>query len=182
MVSRKWLTTLTSAEETSTQVQVAFSAALDTEGLLGEADERATAALRAAIASGDRDRVAHLATGEQLPLLLAISDNGPQMRSVSTWEFMAGVAIAQQFGRPHIPLLTRISGGRQPGDHLTAYPEFLISVDTYPARWPQIMPNGCRNAIGGGWRLGSCAQVRGGLGYAEVRSLKSGGSAVRSCP
>ena len=62
VVSRKWLTTLTSAEETSTRVQVAFSAALDTEGLLGEADELATAALRAAIASGDRDRVAHLAT------------------------------------------------------------------------------------------------------------------------
>jgi hypothetical protein len=36
VVSRKWLTTLTSAEETSTQVQVAFSAALDTEGLLAD--------------------------------------------------------------------------------------------------------------------------------------------------
>ena len=35
--------------------------------------------------------------------MLAISDNGPQMRSVSTWEFMAGVAIALPFGRPHIP-------------------------------------------------------------------------------
>jgi putative transposase len=39
----------------------------------------------------------------QIPLLLAISDNGPQMRSHSTREFLAGVAIAQQFGRPHTP-------------------------------------------------------------------------------
>ena len=39
----------------------------------------------------------------QVPLLLAVSDNGPQMRSVSTREFLAGVAIAQQFGRPHTP-------------------------------------------------------------------------------
>ena len=44
-----------------------------------------------------------LAGGGQVPLLLAISDNGPQMRSVTTREFMAGVAIAQQFGRPHTP-------------------------------------------------------------------------------
>jgi transposase InsO family protein len=44
-----------------------------------------------------------LAGDGQVPLLLAISDNGPQMKSVTTREFMAGVAIAQQFGRPHTP-------------------------------------------------------------------------------
>ena len=103
VVSRKWLATLTSAEETSTQVEAAFLGALDAEDLLELADERATAALREAIASGDRDQVAGLAGGGQLPLLLAISDNGPQMKSVTTREFMAGVAIAQQFGRPHTP-------------------------------------------------------------------------------
>jgi putative transposase len=103
VVSRKWLATLTSAEETSTQVEVCFTAALDAEGLLAAADERASAALREAIASGDRDRVHSLAGDGQLPLLLAISDNGPQMRSCSTREFLAGVAIAQQFGRPHTP-------------------------------------------------------------------------------
>jgi DDE_Tnp_1-associated len=45
----------------------------------------------------------------QIPLLLAISDNGPQMRSVSTREFPPGVAIAQQFGtrRPPGPNLDR---------------------------------------------------------------------------
>jgi hypothetical protein len=35
----------------------------------------------------------------QVPLLLAVSDDGPQMRSESTCEFMAALAIAQQFGR-----------------------------------------------------------------------------------
>ena len=103
VVSRTWLATLTSAEESSTQVEACFLAALDGEDLLGRADELATAALREAIASGDRDAVHDLAGGGQVPLLLAISDNGPQMKSVTTREFMAGVAIAQQFGRPHTP-------------------------------------------------------------------------------
>jgi hypothetical protein len=31
-------------------------------------------------------------------LLLAVSDNGPQMRSYNTREFMAALAIAQHFG------------------------------------------------------------------------------------
>jgi putative transposase len=103
VVSRKWLATLTSAEESSTQVEACFLAALDAEDLLGRADELATAALREAIASGERDQVHDLAGDGQVPLLLAISDNGPQMKSVTTREFMAGVAIAQQFGRPHTP-------------------------------------------------------------------------------
>jgi putative transposase len=103
IVSRKWLTTLTSAEETSTQVEACFLAALDDQDLLDDAGQRATQALREAIASGEQDQVHHLAGDGQLPLLLAISDNGPQMRSVSTREFLAGVAIAQQSGRPHTP-------------------------------------------------------------------------------
>jgi putative transposase len=103
IVSRKWLGTVLSAEETSTQVEVAFTAALEAEDLLTLADERATAALRAALACGDRDRVVEVTGHGQLPLLLAISDNGAQMRSHSTREFFAGVAIAQQFGRPATP-------------------------------------------------------------------------------
>jgi transposase InsO family protein len=103
VVSRKWLTTLTSAQESSTQVEVAFTTALDAEGLLDAADERATAALRAALASGDRDRIHALADDGEVPLLLAISDNGSQMRSHSTREFLAGMAIATRFGRPGTP-------------------------------------------------------------------------------
>jgi transposase InsO family protein len=103
MVSRKWLTTLTSAEETSTQIEVAFTAALQAEGLLQLADHRATQALRAALASGDRNKVHALADAGQIPLLLAVSDNGSQMRSHSTREFLAGMAIATRFGRPGTP-------------------------------------------------------------------------------
>ena len=103
VVSRKWVTTLVCAEESSLQVEVAFTAALAAEDLLDTADAAATAALREALCSGERDRVTQLTGEGQLPLLLAISDNGPQMRSHSTREFLAGVAIAQQFGRPHTP-------------------------------------------------------------------------------
>jgi putative transposase len=103
VVSRKWLTTLTSPEETSTQVEVAFTTALEAEGLLELADTRATAALRAALASADREQIHALTDTGQVPLLLAISDNGPQMRSHSTREFLAGMAIATRFGRPGVP-------------------------------------------------------------------------------
>ena len=103
MVSRKWLTTLVSAEESSTQVEVAFTAALQAEGLLALAGQRASDTLRAALAAGDADTLAELTAAGDLPLLLAISDNGPQMRSLSTREFLAALAIAQQFGRPHTP-------------------------------------------------------------------------------
>jgi transposase InsO family protein len=103
VVSRKWLATLTSAEESSTQIEVAFTAALEAEGMLELADARGTEALRAALASGDRTRVHQLADHGQVPLLLAISDNGPQMRSHSTREFLAGMAIATRFGRPGVP-------------------------------------------------------------------------------
>ena len=63
VVSRKWLTTLVSAEETSTQVEVAFTAALEAEGLLAAADDRATAALRVldpAAASVIGQRIVHI--------------------------------------------------------------------------------------------------------------------------
>jgi transposase InsO family protein len=104
MVSRKWLATVCSPEETSTQVEVAFTAALDAEDLLADIDAADSAALREALASGDRDAVeAVIAAGDELPLLLAVSDNGPQMRSHTTREFLAGVHIAQHFGRPHTP-------------------------------------------------------------------------------
>ena len=42
MVSRKWLTTLVAAEESSTQVEVAFTAALDAEGMTEAAESWAS--------------------------------------------------------------------------------------------------------------------------------------------
>ena len=59
--------------------------------------------MRQALLSADRDRIAALADDGQLPLLLATSDNGAQMRSRSTREFLAGFAITQRFGRPSTP-------------------------------------------------------------------------------
>jgi transposase InsO family protein len=103
MVSRKWLATVCSPEETSTQVEVAFLAALDAERLLELIDARDSAALREALRCGDRDALDAVVDDGQLPLLLAVSDNGPQMRSHTTREFLAGVHIAQHFGRPHTP-------------------------------------------------------------------------------
>jgi putative transposase len=97
VVSRRWLSTLVSAEETATQVEVAFTAALGEAGLDQLLDTRLLAALRA----GDRD-IDALDDG-QLPVLLAMSDNGPQMRSHTTREFMAACAIMQRFGRPSTP-------------------------------------------------------------------------------
>ncbi|HET9649076.1 MAG TPA: integrase core domain-containing protein [Microlunatus sp.] len=92
LVSRKWLSTVVSAEETSTQVEVGFTRALDAEGLLELVDGR----------HGD-GRVDLGVDDEDRPILLAISDNGPQMTSGSTREFMALCAIAQHFGRPGTP-------------------------------------------------------------------------------
>jgi len=92
LVSRKWLSHVVSVEETSTQVELAFTAALHTEGLLEAVDAR-----------HDDGRVDLTIDDESRPILLAVSDNGPQMTSGSTREFLALCAIAQHFGRPHTP-------------------------------------------------------------------------------
>lgn len=91
LVTRKWITEIVSAEETSTQVQVVFTEALELEGLLVLVEARADGLVDPAI------------DDDNLPILLAVSDNGPQMTSGSTREFMALMAIAQHFGRPGTP-------------------------------------------------------------------------------
>ena len=92
LVSRKWLTHVASVEETSTQVEVAFTAAVEAEGLLADVDAR------------HGDGLVDLTTDDDSrPILLAVSDNGPQMTSGSTREFMALCSIAQHFGRPGTP-------------------------------------------------------------------------------
>jgi transposase InsO family protein len=92
LVSRKWITEIVSSEETSTQVELAFTAALEAEGILEAVDARHDDGL----VDLDLD-------DEARPVLLAVSDNGPQMTSGSTREFMALCAIAQHFGRPGTP-------------------------------------------------------------------------------
>jgi putative transposase len=91
LVSRKWLGEVVSAEETSVQVQAAFCQALEAEGLMDQV---------AARLDGTVDLVCD---DPARPILLAMSDNGPQMTSGSTREFMALCAIHQHFGRPGTP-------------------------------------------------------------------------------
>jgi len=91
LVTRKWICEVVSPEETSTQVQVAFTDALELEGLLEQIDARQDGLVDPCLGAGVQ------------PILLAVSDNGPQMTAGSTREFMAMCAIAQHFGRPGTP-------------------------------------------------------------------------------
>lgn len=90
LVTRKWICELVSGEETSTQVQAAFAEALELEELLELIEAR-------------QDAQTDSPLDERFPILLAVSDNGPQMTSGATREFMAMCAIAQHFGRPGTP-------------------------------------------------------------------------------
>ena len=91
VVSRKWIATLLTPEATSTQVKVLFLDALDREGLLDGLEWRL-----------DHPEDVEL-TEQAAPILLAVSDNGPEMRSDTTRAFMALVTIGQHFGRPSTP-------------------------------------------------------------------------------
>lgn len=91
VVSRKWVASLLCAEQTGTQVKVLFLAGLDAEGLLAELEWRLDA-------PNDVDL-----DDEAAPVLLAVSDNGPEMRSGETRAFMALLTIGQHFGRPYTP-------------------------------------------------------------------------------
>ena len=91
LVSRKWIAGILSSEETSTHVEIVSTDALAAEGLLGLVEARADGLVNSSV------------DDETRPILLAVSDNGPQMSSNSTREFMAMCAIAQHFGRPGTP-------------------------------------------------------------------------------
>ena len=92
LISRKWITEIVSSEETHTQVELAFTQALELEGLWDVVESRRP------------DGLVDLSVDDQArPILLAVSDNGPQMTSGSTREFLALCAIAQHFGRPGTP-------------------------------------------------------------------------------
>lgn len=89
LVSRKWITTLLVAHGRgeSEHVQAIYTRALEAEGLLEKIEARMVAP------NAD----------ELLPVLLAVSDNGPQMVSGTTREFMALHALAMHTGRPGTP-------------------------------------------------------------------------------
>ena len=91
IVSKKWISTLLCPEATSVQVKVVFLNALDSDGILEDLEWRL-----------DRPDDVDL-SDTAAPILLAVSDNGPEMRSDSTRTFMALVSIGQHFGRPSTP-------------------------------------------------------------------------------
>lgn len=84
VVTRYWIGYLVSTEQTHTQVQLLFATALEDQGLLGPDGLPLT---------GDDDG----------PILVAWSDNGAEMKSIDTRQFMALMAITQHHGRPGTP-------------------------------------------------------------------------------
>jgi transposase InsO family protein len=88
VVSRYWIAYLCTAEFTTIQAQLLFADALQAEGLI----ELLTPE-RVDLPVGDPRR----------PILVAWSDNGPQMTATDTREFLALVAIWQHYGRPGTP-------------------------------------------------------------------------------
>ena len=82
------------SEATGVQVRVLFTKALEAEGLLGDDLAVRLATLDDAAISDDDLAV---------PLLLAISDNGTEMKCRDTRRFMAVCSIVQHFGRPSTP-------------------------------------------------------------------------------
>ena len=92
LVSRKWIATGLTGQPDSVAARLLFTTALDNETML-------TDQLRARLADIDAD----LDDDDEVPLLLAISDNGTEMRAGDTRRFMATCSIAQHFGRPGTP-------------------------------------------------------------------------------
>lgn len=102
VVSRKWLATVVSAEESSTQVEVAFTRALVADGKEHLLDEALLDELAHGVVPDNDDRV---------PVLLAVSDNGPQMTSTATALFMPVPASHSTSGAP-APRTTRPGSSR----------------------------------------------------------------------
>lgn len=90
VVSRYWIETLVTTEQTTTQVQLLFSQALESQGLLN-IDGRPIRRPQGRTDDGEG------------PVLVAWSDNGPEMKAGDTRTFMALMAIVQHHGRPHTP-------------------------------------------------------------------------------
>ncbi|HET9647649.1 MAG TPA: hypothetical protein VFP34_05390, partial [Microlunatus sp.] len=87
LVSRKWLATIVSVEETSPRSRSA-SPPPRRPSLFARVEQR------------HADGLVDLSTDDvSRPILLAVSDSGPQMTSGSTREFLALYAIAQRYGR-----------------------------------------------------------------------------------
>jgi transposase InsO family protein len=94
LVSRKWIETMLCPEATDVQVQALFTRALDAEGLLQQILD---------LADHHHDHGDDDEDDGRCPVLLIVSDNGAQMTSGNTREFMALHALACHYGRPGTP-------------------------------------------------------------------------------
>ena len=171
MVSRKWLTTLLAAEESSTQVEVAFTAALDAEGMSEAAESWASPELQAALADRDHDALAELTVAGQVPLLLAVSEHGRAAASTCKPSPASTTSSTRS-----TPARRNSNGG-----WLRSWPRGPtggVSVRWYrhtpPGRWPR-----CWLTDGD---LGLQREVPGGVADVEpVRSLSRRSIRSRSC-
>jgi putative transposase len=160
LVSRKWLQTLICPEATSTQVQVIFTRALEAEGLLDEAIARLDG----------RTLVDPAQVSAEQPILLAVSDNGPQMTSGSTREFMALHAIATHYGRPGTPT------DQAPVESFFSH---------LKGEWPQLLaiadPNALAVELDAVQREYNHARLHAGIGYVTPDDEHSGrGEQIRT--
>lgn len=94
LVSRKWINTLLTPNPDTVAVKVLFTNALDTEAMLTDKLRHRLDLLGEGKAIPEHDGT---------PILLAVSDNGTEMRSDGTRTFMAALSVAQHFGRPSTP-------------------------------------------------------------------------------
>ena len=85
VVTRYWIGYLLSSEQTSTQAQLLFARALEDQELL------------------DHDGRPPARDDDEVPVLIAWSDNGSEMTAIDTRKFMALMAITQHHGRPGTP-------------------------------------------------------------------------------
>ena len=106
VVSKYCLALNLSPEETSIQVENAFIDALYVDGKAWLLDDEEFLTELSGGRVPDPDH-AHILGAEDaaaaVPVLLAVSDNGPQMTSSATARFMAAARIGQHFGRPGTP-------------------------------------------------------------------------------
>jgi hypothetical protein len=122
-------------------VQVVFLDALEAEGLLELLEARQDAPAS--------DPFPFDAAVDVLPpVLLAVSDNGPQMTTCSTREFMAMCAIAQHFGRPGTPtdqawIESLFSHIKADWPHLDRIPDPPLYAPSTPSSATNTTRSGC---------------------------------------
>ena len=106
VISKKWIGDITSVDETSVEVHAVFAYALRQEGLDELIEQR------------NPGGVGWEPDSDEAPVLLVMLDNGPQMTSGSTREFMALCWLATHYGRPGIrPGSSRCSVISKPSNH-----------------------------------------------------------------